>query len=213
MYASITQQPEQHSVTMTHAQVLDAFVRHASEDVLVVLEYDALAHTPQVQAAADHVRNMTTDLLSLGDCAGGWTTGSDCMHAYATTKRGAKLLLEQLDHCGEPLAQQVRNMRGLTMASAVATSAEQMLIAPALQVRRCPCRRPHLAQSFSTIFSPHISPIASHCLAYCLGQISPICGLILRSAHQYPAHLVCIPDAFAHKSRMHSPMTLACIRP
>ena len=131
---SHNQRTEQHDTTTTHALVLDAFVRHASEDVLVVFEYEALAHAPQMQKTADYVRNMTTDLLSMGNCDTGWTNPAECMHAYAATKHGAQLLLRQLDHCGDPLAQQVSRMQGLswaTLAAVPSSAAPDTLIAAA----------------------------------------------------------------------------------
>lgn len=77
-------------------------------DKMIVFEYDAFVGLPDAgELAITVVNNMTTDLHYLGYCfhkpANHPRISGEapyCLHAYAITIRGAKILLDLVDPCG-----------------------------------------------------------------------------------------------------------------
>ena len=98
---------------LAHIQAWDAFYRTrnncsiAVRDTLIVFEYDAfLGRLDAGKVAIASIRNMTSDLHYLGYCfhkPHNHPRHGDapyCLHAYAVSVHGAKILLESVDACG-----------------------------------------------------------------------------------------------------------------
>ena len=98
---------------LAHIQAWDNFYRTrrscslVARDTLIVFEYDAfIGHQDAGKIAIRSIRNMTSDLHYLGYCfhkARNHPRNGDapyCLHAYAISITGAKILLELVDSCG-----------------------------------------------------------------------------------------------------------------
>jgi hypothetical protein len=78
------------------------------DDIIVIFEDDAdIAVTDIVNVMKKELSNMTTDLLYLGWCDGRLARPvSLCAHAYALTRRGARLAIKYFEPCGLALDEQ-----------------------------------------------------------------------------------------------------------
>ena len=98
---------------LAHIQAWDNFYRNrrscsiGARDTLIIFEYDAfIGRQDAGNVAIASIRNMTSDLHYLGYCfhkLHNHPRNGDapyCLHAYAVSVNGAKILLESVDACG-----------------------------------------------------------------------------------------------------------------
>ena len=103
-----------HGSNLAHIAAWDSFWRSRrscgleSNDILIVFEYDALPGRPDAgEITIEAVKSMTTDFMFLGYCYHKPhhhpllnKQAPYCLHAYAMTLRGAKIMLDEMDACG-----------------------------------------------------------------------------------------------------------------
>jgi hypothetical protein len=116
---------KERSIALIHHQIwLDFYRRYSKKinklytEVIVILEEDAYCNVKNCgEVILKEVSRMKTDVLYFGWCFGDNNLdGKDlhnppaCTHAYAITLSGAKILLDEVDPCGEALDIQIQNL-------------------------------------------------------------------------------------------------------
>jgi len=70
------------------------------DDVIIVFEDDAVVAVKDItKVLAEELSHMTTDLHFLGWCYGGGRRMPMCTHAYAVSRKGARIMLDEWDTC------------------------------------------------------------------------------------------------------------------
>lgn len=82
---------------------------YRDDDILVIFEDDAesiVTHTNET--ILEELNEMTTDILYLGWCEGRLARPVPlCTHAYAVTRRGARILVDKYEPCGKAIDEQM----------------------------------------------------------------------------------------------------------
>ena len=117
--ASSPQFSKGHGSNLAHYSAWNDFARNGQSCTVMIFEYDAFAASPTTHLdALTAVQVMVTDFRFLGFCyskphnhpSRGHGAAPYCLHAYAATYAGTRLLLERVDTCGPYSDVQVADM-------------------------------------------------------------------------------------------------------
>ena len=92
-------------LSIAHKEIWYDFINSES-DFIVIFEDDAeLESSKCLNIFYDKINNLTADITYLGHCF-----GHLCLHAYALSKEGAKILTQNVKNCGPAIDEQLSQL-------------------------------------------------------------------------------------------------------